>query len=155
MRFTKALNPTNILRWSQRALGAQNYILENCETVLGPKEIFGRFKNALLVLKRFFRDVKGPWELSKLGSLKEQGWGMGRSWGLKNPEHDFWTIWEAPKGVKRFWGWLKSSWIRVQEKGVNWKIKQGDTEVERDVHAPLQKTNLCHSWNELGYPPAS
>lgn len=66
------LNTTNILRRSRRALGTQNYILENSEMVLrGLKEVLGRSEKALVAIKRFLGDLKGPWELSKFENLSE------------------------------------------------------------------------------------
>ena len=50
-------------------LGAKNYILKIYEMVLrGRKEILEEFEKAMLTLTYFLRDLKGPWEISKLGS---------------------------------------------------------------------------------------
>ena len=74
MRFTRALSLTNILSRSQRALGAQTYILEKYELVLrGPKVFLVRSEKALIAIKRFLGDLKGSWELSKIGRLNEPG----------------------------------------------------------------------------------
>ena len=52
-------------------LGAQIYIFGNNGRALR-LEYFFRSKNALVIIKRFLGDLRGPWELSGLG---------GGAWG--------------------------------------------------------------------------